>query len=62
MEFRVYDDGVAYRFATTSKEPFEIMNEQAEYRFSEERPVTVPYVRDHAGNIDLQWRNSFENT
>ena len=62
VEFRVYDDGVAYRFATTSKEPFEIMNEQAEYRFSEERPVTVPYVRDHAGNIDLQWRNSFENT
>lgn len=62
VEFRVYDDGVAYRFATTSKESFEIMNEQAEYRFSEERPVTVPYVRDHAGNIDLQWRNSFENT
>jgi len=62
VEFRAYDDGVAYRFATTAKEPFEIASEQAEYRFPEDFAVTVPYVRDGAGNIDAQWRNSFENT
>jgi len=62
VEFRVYDDGVAYRFATTAKQPFAIASELADYRFAEDFAVTVPYVRDNAGNIDAQWRNSFENT
>ncbi|WP_196017572.1 glycoside hydrolase family 97 protein [Alistipes senegalensis] len=61
VEFRVYDDGVAYRFATTAKDPFEIASEQADYRFPTDYAVTVPYVRDNAGSIDAQWHNSFEN-
>lgn len=61
VEFRVYDDGVAYRFATTAKDPFEIASEQADYRFPTDCAVTVPYVRDNAGSIDAQWHNSFEN-
>ncbi len=62
VEFRAYDDGLAYRFATTAKKPFEIASEQADYRFPDDFAVTVPYVRDNAGDIDAQWRNSFENT
>ena len=62
VEFRAYDDGVAYRFVSRAKKPFNIVSEQAEYRFPADCAVTVPYVRDHAGNIDAQWRNSFENT
>lgn len=61
VEFRVYDDGVAYRFATTAKDPFEIASEQADYRFPTDYAVTVPYVRDNAGSIEAQWHNSFEN-
>ena len=61
VEFRVYDDGVAYRFATTAKDPFEIASEQADYRFPTDCAATVPYVRDNAGSIDAQWHNSFEN-
>ena len=61
VEFRVYDDGVAYRFATTAKDPFEIASEQADYRFPTDCAVTVPYVRGNAGSIDAQWHNSFEN-
>ena len=62
VEFRTYDDGVAYRFVSRAEKPFNIVSEQAEYRFPADCAVTVPYVRDHAGNIDAQWRNSFENT
>ena len=62
IDFRAYDDGVAYRFVSRAKKPFNIVSEQAEYRFPADCAVTVPYVRDHAGNIDAQWRNSFENT
>ena len=62
VEFRAYDDGVAYRFVSRAEKPFNIVSEQAEYRFPADCAVTVPYVRDHAGNIDAQWRNSFENT
>lgn len=62
VELRAYDDGVAYRFATTAALPFAIASEQADYRFADDYAVTVPYVRDNAGNIDAQWRNSFENT
>ena len=61
VEFRAYDDGLAYRFATDCGEPFRIESEMADLRFPEDYAVTVPYTRDNAGNIDAQWQNSFEN-
>ena len=33
VEFRAYDDGVAYRFVSRAEKPFNIVSEQAEYRF-----------------------------
>ncbi len=62
VEFRAYDDGVAYRFVSRAKKPFAITDELADYRFPADFAVVVPYVRDHAGNFDRQFRNSFENT
>lgn len=61
VEFRVYDDGVAYRFATTAKAPFEIASEQACYRFPADFEATVPYVRARSGDLAAQFHNSFEN-
>lgn len=61
VEFRAYNDGLAYRFATDCEESFRIESENAEFRFPEDYAVTVPYTRDNAGNIDAQWQNSFEN-
>ncbi|MCM1150991.1 MAG: glycoside hydrolase family 97 protein [Alistipes sp.] len=63
VEFRAYDDGIAYRFATTSKKPFDIAAEQAEYRFPDDFAATLPYVAvGHDGDFESQFRNSFENT
>ena len=63
VEFRVYDDGVAYRFASSAKAPFRIASEQVEYRFPADFEATVPYVaRGREGDFEDQFFNSFENT
>jgi len=61
VEFRLYDDGAAYRFATTAKAPFEISSEQTEYRFPADFEATVPYVRAQPGDLTAQFHTSFEN-
>lgn len=62
LEFRAYNDGVAYRFINTNKKPFEIAQEQVEYVFPENYTATVPYVsRGTDGNWDSQYMNSFES-
>ncbi len=63
VELRAYDDGVAYRFATTAEQPFEIVAEQVDFRFPEDFAVTVPYVaKGKVGDFESQYFNSFENT
>ncbi len=63
IEFRAYDDGVAYRFVSYSKKPFEIRNEVADFRFPADVVTTVPYVlRGDDGDFNAQYQTSFENT
>ena len=63
VEFRAYDDGVAYRFVSRAKKPFNIVSEQADFRFPADLEATVPYVaRGKEGDFDDQFYNSFENT
>ncbi len=63
VEFRAYDDGVGYRFVSSVRKPFHIMNERVEYRFPHDFEATVPYVKTGAdGNWESQYHNSFENT
>lgn len=63
IEFRAYDDGIAYHFATTKKEPFCVKNETVCYQFAHDGGATVPYVShgDDAGGYEEQFYNSFEN-
>lgn len=62
IEFRAYDDGVAYRFASTRKNPYEIVSEQAEFNFPADYTASVPYVRTGTDdNMQSQFFNSFEN-
>lgn len=61
LEFRAFNDGIAYRFINRRSQPFKIKSETVEYRFPENYNVTVPYVRDNEGNIEAQFFNSFEN-
>ncbi len=59
--FRAYNDGVAYRFVTTEKKPFNVMNETVDYQFTTDGVATVPYVRNNQPTFEGQFFNSFEN-
>lgn len=62
LEFRAYDDAVAYRFVSTAKKgDFNVTSEQAEFKFTDDLKAWVPYV-SHKGTFESQWNNSFENT
>ena len=62
LEFRVYDDGAAYRFASSAKEGVVIENEQMEVNFAEDFGCFAPYVRSgNDGDFTSQYFNSFEN-
>lgn len=63
VQFRVYDDGVAYRFVSSSPKPFDVSAEQVEYVFPDDAVMTVPYVAAGSdGDFESQFFNSFENT
>ncbi|NDV60012.1 glycoside hydrolase family 97 protein [Bacteroides sp. 519] len=63
VEFRVYDDGVAYRFVSQRKRPFTIAGEEVVYNFGKDVEASVPYVQVGAdGDYESQFFNSFENT
>ena len=49
VEFRVYDDGAAYRFLLDRKNMTEVTSETAEFNFAEDYPAFIPYVNDNRG-------------
>lgn len=61
LEFRAYDDAVAYRFVSTDRKGgFNVAGEQAEFNFAGNLKTWIPYVRTK-GTFEQQWCNSFEN-
>lgn len=63
VEFRVYNDGVAYRFVNQRKKPFTIAAETVAYNFGKDVTLSVPYVQVGTdGDYESQFHNSFENT
>lgn len=62
LVFKAFDDGVAYRFISRSKNPFKVVSEQAEFSLPDDWSMYVPYVRDYTDNFETQYFNSFENT
>ena len=49
VEFRVYDDAVAYRFVTSKKGEIMVKNEAANFNFSADHKAFVPYLWDYRG-------------
>jgi alpha-glucosidase len=47
--FRVYNDGVAYRFFTTNKEEIIVKNEEANFNFTADHKAFIPYMWDYRG-------------
>ncbi len=61
VEFRAFDDAVAYRFISEKRGKYEVVNEQAEFNFPDNAIATAPYVPIE-GTIEEQFFSSFENT
>ena len=63
VEFRAYNDGIAYRFVNRGKKPFHVIDEVSDYCFPSDMVASVPYVRSGKdGDYNSQFFNSFENT
>ena len=60
LEFRAYNDGVAYRFINRRKKPFNVVNEGVNYCFADDILLTMAYV-NAKGDFERQFFNSFEN-
>lgn len=59
VQFRVYDDGVAYRFVLHKGKQVLIRDEQAEFNFAGDYKAFVPYVNDNRGGDRYSY--SFES-
>lgn len=60
--FRAYDSGVAYRFISHSKVPFEVIEEVATFNFPENSKGYIPYVNARKYAPDKsQYYTSFES-
>ena len=60
VEFRAYDEGVAYRFVTNFKHDFKLENEIAEFAFAKDYKGYFPYARPTGTKRD-KYFNSFES-
>lgn len=59
--FRAYNDGIAYRFVSTSKKPFIVDNEQAEFNFPIDSKAFINYAnKPETASLEAQFSNSFE--
>ena len=58
---RLYDDGMAYRFVSHSRKPFEVKSEKALFSLPERTWARMAYVKN-PGSFESQFFNSFENT
>ena len=62
LQFRAYNDGVAYRWIYTGRKPVEVVNEAVDFNFAGNPRCFVPFVRtDKTDDFESQFFNSFEN-
>ena len=66
IQFRAYNDGIAYRFCTRfTNSQITILKEEVTYNFTDNHTVYIPYVNasksDESDIIKKQFFNSFEN-
>ncbi|HYF66979.1 MAG TPA: glycoside hydrolase family 97 protein [Ohtaekwangia sp.] len=61
--FRVYNEGVAYRFKSSRKKDFLVTSEEVAFNFNSDHKAYIPYVNKEASaSFEEQFYNSFENT
>lgn len=60
--FRLYNEGMAYRFVSAGKKDFIVNEELASFRFQKDNKAYIPYVKTKEKTLEGQYFNSFENT
>ena len=60
--FRVYNEGVAYRFYTTHASEMTIKNELAEFNFSKDHAVYLPYSTNDQQPLAMAFQNIYDAT
>lgn len=59
--FRAYDDACAYRFISLSDKSFIVKDEQADFRFPEDRTAYIPYIhKKWKGSLEEILENDFQ--
>ena len=61
LVFRAYDDGLAYRFISNLKKPYQVKDELAQFNFAQDWNMWAAYVCQHTETLESQYYNSFEN-
>lgn len=60
--FRIYNEGIAYRFVSEYTSSFQVIEEEATFNFGVDRQAYVPYSnRGEENDIESQLFNSFES-
>jgi len=60
LTFRIYDDGVAYRFYTTGKQELTIKNEIASFNFDEDHTVYLSHSTNEKNPLAMAFQNIYE--
>jgi len=62
LVFRLYNDGLAYRFVSNLRGAREVLYEKAHFMFPVDAKAWIAYVKQHTQTLESQFWNSFENT
>ena len=61
VEFRAYNDGVAYRFCTVFPKPITIVREGVFYNFEDDYTAHIPYVNERKSELDFLQKQFFNS-
>lgn len=62
VTFRLYDDGMAYRFVSQEKKAFNVVSEKVEFNLAPGSVCRASYANADYDSFQSQFFNSFENT
>lgn len=59
LEFRAYDEGVAYRFCTNLKGEISVAEEVVEWQMSQDWPLVIPYCRPRGDKYESSFESQY---
>jgi len=62
LQFRAFDEGVAYRFCTTQKREVVIKNERANYQFGKDKKAWLAYTTNAEKPFAMAFQNIYDET